>query len=418
MRATHACLVLFQLLALSDASSHASSRCSCGPAATQPQNTTTALPDASSESNTTTAAPVVTTEEVTASAGPSSGPARILMDMYDADDIDRELQQDGPSNGTTVAPAANATTEPPAAEEEEEEEECVCPPEVITTFTATLSLGTADDLAALDFDAIKSELVSSLGWGEDVEMVPVMKIGVEYTLDVDISEAQCKAAVAAAYGITEDDVECGDAAAAPASAPAPAPAPDSAATSTSAPAADESPAPAPAPAPTRRLRRLQAVKAVSMSFTDAGAAADAATASQDTTQFTEALAAEGVVATASVNEATVSVELTFTVTADAGIEEPTPASLETAVSTASSITVTAAVSGFGVSYTRMPCSASDICGAGYVLVDDANTIACEGEACTEAERDICCSQTGLSQGGAQGTCAMGSLVSVLVWQFF
>merc|ERR1719198_2199698 len=129
----------------------------------------------SAPSASTTALPSVTTDEVIASTGPSSGPsngpARVLLDMYDADDIDRELQQDGPSNDT-----ANATTESPA---EEEEEECVCPPEVVTTFTATLSLGSAEDLAALDFDAIKSQLVSSQSWGDDVEMVPVMKIGVE-----------------------------------------------------------------------------------------------------------------------------------------------------------------------------------------------------------------------------------------------
>jgi hypothetical protein len=227
------------------------------------------LPDDSGDSvstpsASTTALPSVTTDEVIASTGPSSGPsngpARVLLDMYDADDIDRELQQDGPSNDT-----ANATTESPA----EEEEECVCPPEVVTTFTATLSLGSAEDLAALDFDAIKSQLVSSQSWGDDVEMVPVMKIGVEYTLDVDISEAQCKAAVALAFGITEADVECGAAAAAPATAPAPAP--------VSAAASPSAPAPAPA---ARRLRRLQAVKMVSMSFTDAEAAAAAATAAK------------------------------------------------------------------------------------------------------------------------------------------
>lgn len=341
------------------------------------------------------------------------------MDMVDAAAKDRQLQEDNSTaddddNSTVTEASVESSTE------EEEEEECVCPPEVVSTFTATLTVETAEDLTALDFDSIKTQLMTDHNWGESVVMVPEFKVGVQYTLDVDITEAQCKAAVAAAFSIAEDDVECGDAASAP-SAPAPASPSPSAPAPAPAPAPASGPAPAPAPTPTRRLRRLTAVKAVSMSFADAQAAASAATASQDTAQFTAALADEDVTAVVTVSAADISVELMFTVTADARIEEPTAAHFESAVSSASggSITVTANVSGFEVGYTRMPCSESDICDAGgFQLKDDAHTVACEGAECTVEERERCCNQIGFSTGGARDTCVLGSILSVLIWQSF
>merc|ERR1712224_589562 len=104
-----------------------------------------------------------------------------------------------------------------------------------------------------------------------------------------------------------------------------------------APGAAPSPAPAPflspasAPAPAPESRRLQTVKDVTISFTDTSSASAAVTASQDVTHLTTALAAEGVVADVSVSEdVAVSVELTFTVTAEAAIAEPTAEHLQSA----------------------------------------------------------------------------------------
>jgi len=345
----------------------------------------------------------VASDEVAASSGPSSGPVRLLMDMDADDSSDRQLQED---NASDVS--GNVTQAPTSQTETSAAEECECPPpQVVSTFTATLSLSSADDLVALDFDDIKTELAGDQSWGDSVVVVPVVKIGIQYTLDVDITEAQCKAAVAVAYSmssdidISEDDVECGDASAAPS------------------PASASAPAPAPAPA-ARRLRRLQTVKDVTISFTDVQAATAAATGSQDTTHFTTALADAGVDAVVAVREAVdVSVELTFTVTADAAIEEPTAISLESAVSTTTggAIAVTAEITGFSFTFSRMPCSESDICDTGGLgKVANSETIGCDGETCTPEERDRCCAQIG-STGNAQGTCVLGSLFSVLLWHF-
>lgn len=335
-------------------------------------------------------------DEVAASSGPSSGPARLLTD-------------DVSVNATTTTSQSMSQTDTSAAED------CECPaPEVVSTFIATLTLGSIDDLAELDFHDLATELAG--GRSEVWEVVPVVKIGIQYTLDIDITEADCKAAVAVAYStssdidITEDDVECGDASAAPAPAPSPflAPAP--------------APAPAPGSAPAPDARRLQTVKHVTISFTDPDSATAAATVSQDTSHFTTALADEGVVAVVEVSEAVdVSVELTFTVTADAVIEEPTAVSLESAVSatTTGAITVTAEITGFSSSFTRQPCSESDICAtSGWEPVADSDSIGCDGESCTEDERERCCARTVGQTGNAQGTCVLGSLFSLLLWHVF
>merc|ERR1719329_1588678 len=158
-----------------------------------------------------------------------------------------------------------------------------------------------------------------------------------------------------------------------------------------------------------------------MTFTDTQAAAAATTASQDITQFTSALTEAGVTAVVTVSEADITVELMFTVTAVAAIDEPTPVLFESAVAlvTGGSMTVRATISGFDVDYNRMPCSESDICDAGgnWQLVADAHTVACDGAECTVEERVKCCSVIA-STGGARDTCVLGSLFSVLMWQFF
>lgn len=456
MRATHACLVLFQLFALSDG------QCACI-TATPAENstvsttavastTTTQAPleenitdtagNVTSNVTTTTAPTTVTTDaaEVTSSSGPSSGPGdRLLRGMYVDDDydsvdvLDRQLQDnvsDGVDNVTdgptaTVSQTTMAPTTTSAADS------CECPPpQVESTFTATLSLASSGDLPALDLYGLKTELASDQSWGDSVVMVPVVKVGIQYTFDVDVTEAQCKAAVAVAYSmspdidITEDDVECGDASSAPAPASAPASAPAAAPSPAPAPflspASGPAPAPAsaPAPAPAPEARRLQTVKDVTISFTDTSSASAAVTASQDVTHLTTALAAEGVVADVSVSEdVAVSVELTFTVTAEAAIVEPTAEHLQSAVtaSSTSAITVTAAITAVEVSFTRMPCSESTICGAGFDFVANSATIGCAGAVCTAEEREICCTVTSPVQAGAQGQCVFGLVFSLLVW---
>jgi hypothetical protein len=367
-----------------------------------------------------------------ASSGPSSGPAevrRLRGSNWYADDVsisdiddasDRQLEghledDDSSDNATTTAASETMSATTTAPTETSEAEMCDCPaPQVVTTFGATLTLGSAADLADLDLAAMATQLTSDAGWGDSVEVTTthVVKIGVQYTLDVDITEAQCKAAVAAAYTVSADDVECGDASAA--SAPA------ASAPAAPAPAAPAPAAPAPAPAPAGD-RRLTSVKDVTISFDTADLATAAATASQDaatTTAFTSALADEDVVAVVEVSETvSVSVVVTFTVTADSAITEPTPAELAAAVT---AITVTAEItSPVALTYDRMPCSASDICaGGGMNLVADAASVGCDGATCTTEERDRCCVRAVGDGGNAQGRCVLGSLSALLLWHSF
>jgi hypothetical protein len=350
----------------------------------------------------------------------------MYVESEDLDFVDRQLtahvedNETDDVNVTTTASTASQTTMAPTETTVADADSCACPaPQVESTFTATLTFASADDLSALDLADYQAALVSTQSWQADsVVMVPVVKIGVDYTFDVAVTDVQCKAAAAVAFAVIEENVECMDTAsapspaAAPGAAPAPAPAapaPAATATTTTTPAA----------------RRLQALtKTVTISFADTVAAQTAATASQDATQFVDALAALAtdpvtVVATVSAS-VSASVELTFTVSADAAIDEPTVAHLESAVSTSSTgtITVTAAVtSALETSYTRMPCSESNICGSGYDLAPDSATIGCAGAECTSAERDICCVTTP-TNAGAQGTCVLGSLFSLLLWHSF
>jgi hypothetical protein len=162
------------------------------------------------------------------------------------------------------------------------------------------------------------------------------------------------------------------------------------------------------------------VKNVIISFADTQTATAAATASQDTTDFTTALADAGIVAVVEVREAVdVSVELTFRVTADATIEV-TVTDLESAVSSATNgaVTPTAEItSAVAVTYTRMPCSESDICdGSSWEPKTDSATIGCDGETCTAEETDRCCTRATIGQtGNAQGTCVLGSVFALLSW---
>jgi hypothetical protein len=238
----------------------------------------------------------------------------------------------------------------------------------------------------LDFDALKDQLASDGNWGDSVVMVPEIKIAIQYTLAVDITDADCKAEIAIAYSVMEDAVECG-AGSSSGSASSSA----STSTSTSSPLS----------------RRLQESKAVTISFAaaDTAAATTAATLSPD----------------GQVGDAVVTVELTITVTADAAIAPPTADELVSAVSgtATADITVTAEVGDVDVTFTMMPCSESDICDAGgYELVANAETIGCDAGTCTTAERDRCCRTLSPATAGAQGTCVLGSLSSMLLWHFF
>jgi len=336
-----------------------------------------------------------TTEEITTttgappSSGPSGGPSsRLLMDSLDltweGDADSRQLQDDDNTsdvsdNDTAVASSTTAPTTISTADD------CPCPePEVLSTFTATLTLSSAADLADLDFDELASELME----GFDVEVVPIIQIGIQYALDVSITEAQCKAAVAVAFVVPEEDVQCGVAN-------------GTTATTTTTPAS----------------RRLESVQDVTISFSDKAAAADAATSSQDTTAFVDALAAGGdpVTVTATVSEATVTVELAFVVTGPVAVSKPSVASFQTAVAAvANGLDVQVVISDVAISYTRQPCSESSICDD---FVDNADEIGCDAEVCTVDETDRCCKQR-TATANAQVTRVVGSLLLPLLWNFF
>jgi len=371
MRVTRVCLSLFQFAAV------AHGQCACTTTA-EPQNTT-----------------VATTTEMAAppsSSGPSSGPGRLLLDSldlydnYDLENIDRQLQDDNSSDGNSSDDVVTSTAST-LVTETSDADSCACPlPQVVATFTATLSGLSPTDVAELDFEAIKASLAEAENWGDDVEVVAVVKIGFQYTLDVEITDAQCKAAVAVAYSVAEDDVECGT---------------GSAATSN---------------ATSNATRRLQEVMDVTI-IVDQTEAEEAATTSQaaDTTlAFVTALEGEGLTVVVEVSEATVSVELMFTVTTSEAITEPSVASFEGAVaSSAPDVTFTTAISGFETAFDRMPCSEFD-CGSDS-NVDELR--GCDGAVCTAVESDRCC-ESRPAQANAQGICVAGSLLPILIWNFF
>jgi len=278
-----------------------------------------------------------------------------------------------------------------------------CPaPQAVASFTTILSGVSVADLANLNVDNIKTAMTASSNWGDDplVEVVAVVKIGLTYTLDVAITSAQCVAAVASTYSVDASMVECGAGTAAASGSNA-----TTVATTTAA------------------SRRLQEVMDVTISFTDVTASHTAATDSQESTTsdaFVAALAAGANPVTVTVTEvsaAAVTVELTFTVTSDAAISEPTAAVVEGAATAGGLTSVTIEVSGFTTAFDRMPCSESDICDGNLQLIDGAEDVGCEASVCAAEETDRCCTARP-AVGSAHRTCAVGSLLSLLTLNFF
>merc|ERR1711865_1103792 len=74
-------------------------------------------------------------------------------------------------------------------------------------------------------------------------------------------------------------------------------------------------------------------------------------------------------------------------------------------------TVSAAV----VSYTRMPCSEGGVCGTGFHLLANAETLGCAATACTAADTDLCC--TRLVTSDARSMTVLNSCLLLLSWIF-
>lgn len=324
---------------------------------------TTMAPDA------TTMAPADAT--LAPSVGPSSGPRRL----------------DGHSNATT----SNATTTP-AAMATTTEEECVCAPEVMSTFTATMTFADPEQLLALDFDNVIAAMTED-SW-DNTEAVVLIKFGFSLTFaeGTAVTADDCVSAAALAYSVAEGMVTCAAGEAAVASGTADA-GNDTASTTTVAAATTTA-------AASRRLQDV--VMDVQISYAQSDVA-DAVAAGNTDVDWATA----GFAATPTASDGVATVEMTFTVTASAQIEPPMVSDFETAF-LAEGATVTAAVGSLEVAYSIMPCSAAtDVCAAGYTLRDNAVELACAGAECSSDDSGTCCTQ--VATAGAQHTCMLGSL---------
>merc|ERR1711865_585369 len=288
------------------------------------------------------------------------------------------------ANMTTTTVAATSTVTCPP---------CVVRPQVVTTFTSTLSLTSASDLSSVDFVAMKESLATEQNWQDaTVEVVVAVKVTVQFTFSAVITETQCKAAVASAQEISVSKVSCMSNASSASSA-------------------------------SGATRRLQAVMDVEISYDDQSEAVDAVSTPQADMMagLTTALAADSTVTTVitatGAADPVVTIELEFSVTADEAVAAPPKQSMETAVvSTATSvITVEATVSAAVVSYTRMPCSEGGVCGTGFHLLANAETLGCAAAACTAADTDLCC--TRLVTSDARSMTVLNSCLLLLSWIF-
>lgn len=379
----NACLLIFQLVAVP---SHGT--CVCGGAVGTNSNSTTLAP---------TRSPTPSDPDPAPSSGPSSGPAgrqltaeeeeaqaeeeegrRLLADLIDS----RYLQEDNASDDNETTDAPEVTTTPSV------EEECVCPPEVITTFTTTLTFGTPAELEGVDFDALKEAIITS-GSFEDTDIAvatATIKVSMSYTFEgaTAVTSDECISGVASAYGVAETKVMCTEGAAATTT--------ENVTTTTAAAA--------------RRLDAhgdtTTAVMDVEISFAEdeAEAALTAALMAPPPVVVT------GQTVTAPLATVVI-VEFVLVVTSDEVVDAPSVADVETAL-TDFEFTVTVDVSAPEISYTRMPCSASEtVCASGYDMRSGSESIACAGDDCTDDDRETCCTQ--VATAGAHGTCMLGSL---------
>jgi len=391
MKVINACLLIFQLVAVP---SHGT--CVCGGAVGTNSNSTTLAPAPD-------LSPTPSDPDPAPSSGPSSGPAgrqltaeeeeaeaeeeegrRLLADLIDS----RYLQEDNASDDNETTDAPEVTTTPSV------EEECVCPPEVITTFTTTLTFGTPAELEGVDFAALKEAIITS-GSYEDTDTAVVtatIKVSMSYTFEgaTAVTSDECISAVASAYGVAETKVMCTEGAAATTT--------ENVTTTTA------------AAATTPVARRLDAhvdtttaVMDVEISFAEdeAEAALTAALMAPPPVVVT------GQTVTAPL-ASVVTVEFVSVVTSDEVVDAPSVADVETAL-TDFEFTVTVDVSAPEISYTRMPCSASEtVCASGYDMRSGSESIACAGDDCTDDDdRETCCTQ--VATAGAHGTCMLGSL---------
>jgi len=314
---------------------------------------------------TTMAPTTMAPDEASPSVGPSTGPqARRL---------------DGHSNAT----ASNATTTP-GAMATTTEEECVCAPEVMSTFTATMAFPDPEELVNLDFDNVIATMTDD-SW-DNTEVVVLIKNSFSLTFaeGTAVTAAECVSAAALAYSVAEDMVTCAAGEAAVASGTADA-GNDTASNDTAA---------------SRRLQDVVMDVQISYAQSDLAVALAAGSAGVD-------WGTAGFAATPTASASVATVEMTFTVTASAQIEPPM-ASDFVAAFLAEDATVTAAVSSVEVTYSIMPCSAStDVCAAGYTLRSNAMELACAGAECSSDDSGTCCTQ--VANAGAQHTCMLGSL---------
>merc|ERR1711957_799538 len=285
---------------------------------------------------------------------------------------------------TTVAATSTVTCPP-----------CVGRPQVMTTFTSTLSLTSASDLESLNFVAMKEALATEQNWQDaTVEVVVVVKVKVQFTFSAVITETQCKAAVASAQGISVSKVSCmagGNVSSA-----------------------------------SNASRRLQAAMDVEISYNNQSKAVEAVSISQADMMagLTTALAADSTVTrtitATGAADPVVTIELEFRVTADEAVAAPPQESMQIAVvstaTSATAITVEATVSAAVVSYTRMPCSEGRVCRTGFQLLPTAETLGCAAAACTAADTDTCC--TRLVTSHARSMTVLNSFLLLLLWNVF
>merc|ERR1719162_1085150 len=182
MKVINACFLIFQLVAVP---SHG--QCNCGGTAPTTNVTTnvTMTTMAPATMAPSTMAPADAT--LAPSVGPSSGPRRL----------------DGHSNATT----SNATTTP-AAMATTTEEECVCAPEVMSTFTATMTFADPAQLLGLDFDNVIAAMTED-SW-DNTEAVVLIKFGFSLTFaeGTAVTADDCVSAAALAYSVAEGMVTC------------------------------------------------------------------------------------------------------------------------------------------------------------------------------------------------------------------
>lgn len=341
--------------------------------------TTAAAAAATTAAATTAAATTAaaTTAAVTTAApsdGPSDGPSNRLLEEL----IEGRYLQNASDDGNVTTTTSSA------------EEECVCPPEVMTTFTTTLTFSDTAELLTVDFGAVRDALVTAGGYPETatIEATATIKVSMSYTFEGDtpLTADECKTAVADAYTVDAANVMCAEGAAVAAAN----------VTTTAAAAAATTTA-----AASRRLSPV--VMDVEISFTteQAQEAVDASS-----TVPTLSLLPAGQTQTDSTT-AVVTVDITLEVTSDMEVEPPSSSSVQEQLGLID-ITATASVGEAVPTYILMPCSASEtVCAAGWDMRSE--NLACAGAECTDDDRETCCTQQVTTTAGAQGTCMLGSL---------